>query len=278
MFGKRLDLPALTSGEVPPGLRQRIEGALGVTLPNDFAQIKLYNRHRLGQLQEAVVTFKRSLVLLIAGTVLAFGLALWISPGRRRTILQFGLWLSVSVLMLTYVLRAVRDQLLAMVPDGMYRQGASVAVHEVFTSLRQWGDWMLWSGVVIAVLGYLVGPGRVPVLLRRTVVRGARGTYRTGRAIATSTSLRTWIRQHIVVLRVGGIVMAAIVALWFSSWTALFVIIMILAGYEVLILSLGRPGRPGADVPLTAQKPDVPQQHTKQQNKKDERPSLPAPQ
>ncbi|MFG2006265.1 hypothetical protein ACGFNU_44670 [Spirillospora sp. NPDC048911] len=235
MFGKKLDLPALTSGQVPPGLEQRIETALGVNLPADFAQIKLYNRDRLGQLQEAVVTFKRSVGLLVAGTILALGLAIWISPNRRRTILQFGLWLTIAVLVLTNVLRAVRDQLLGLVPAGVYREGASVAIYETLTDLRAWGDWILWTGIVVAVVAYLVGPGRLPVLLRGQTVRGARSAAATTRTVATSTVLRAWITRHMDALRVGGIVVAAAVALLVSSWTGLIVIAVLLAGYELLV-------------------------------------------
>jgi hypothetical protein len=246
MFGKRLDLPTLTSGQIPPGLEQRIESALGVSLPSDFAQIKLYNRDRLPQLQQAVITFKRSVGLLILGTVLALGLALWISPNRRRTLLQFGLWLAIAVLVLSNVLRAVRDQLIAMVPEGLYRDATSVTVHEVFTTLRQWGDWILWTGIVLAVLCYLIGPGRLPVALRRAVARGARATARTTQRIATSPELRsfltTYSARYVDVLRIGGVVVAAIVALLFSSWTALLVIAIVLAGYEVLVTLLARRG------------------------------------
>jgi hypothetical protein len=249
MFGRRLDLPTISAGEIPSGLRQRIETALGVTLPSDFAQIKFYNRHRLGGLQQAVVTFKRSVGLLIAGTVLALGLAFWVSPNRRRTILQLGLWLTIAVFVLSYAMRAIRDQLLAMVPNGLYREGVSVAVHEMFTGLRQWGGWILWTGVAVAVLAYLLGPGRFPVTLRRGVVRGAGSMARTTRTIATGTELRRWSARHLDVLRVGGVAVAAIAALLFSSWTALLVIIMVLTGYEVLVAVLARWGEQSAPPP-----------------------------
>jgi hypothetical protein len=244
MFGRPLDLPTITSGQLPPDLRQRVEETVGVTLPSDFAQVRLYNRQLLPQLQQAVVTFRRLIVLLIAGTVLTGGLALWISPDRRRTILQLGLWLTIAVFVLSYVLRAIRDQLLGMVPATLYREGVSVAVHEVFTSLRQWGDRLLWAGVVLAVVAYLVGPGRVPVALRRAVVRASRAVAARARAVATDVALKSWVVRHVDVLRVGGVAVAAIVALWFSSWTALFVILTALAGYALLLTALVRQGPP----------------------------------
>ncbi|MEV8313716.1 hypothetical protein AB0Q95_06040 [Streptomyces sp. NPDC059900] len=236
LFGKKLDLPALSSGELPPGLHQRIEKALGVSLPGDFAQIRLYNRHELGQLQDTVLMAKRAVVGLVIAVPVLLGIALWISPQRRRTVLQLGLWLVVSVTVLSTVLRAVRDQLLGQVPSGVYREGARAAMWTVFETLRERGDQLLWLGVGIAVLAYLVGPGRLPRALRRYVAQGARAT---GHVLAKAgdraqgARVRPWLAQHADVLRVAGIVVAALIALLLSSWTALFVTGGLLAAYEI---------------------------------------------
>ncbi|GIH98389.1 hypothetical protein [Planobispora takensis] len=266
IFGKEIDLPTLSSGEIPPGLHQRIETALGVSLPADFAQITLYDRPMLGQIQQTVVTVKRFLVLLVAGTLLALVLALWISPHRRRTLLQLGMWTAISAVVLSSALRAVRDQLLGLVPEGMYRQAVSVAVYDIFSDLRVWGLWALWTGVAVAVLCYLVGPGRFPVALRRYVAAGARAVAGKARSVGTDVRLRTWIARHLDVLRVGGVIVAAVVALLFSSWTALLVIAVVLVGYEVLVTLLARgvevpppDAEPPADAapPVTTGRPQV---------------------
>ncbi|MEV1022091.1 hypothetical protein [Streptomyces sp. NPDC050264] len=258
LFGKKLDLPTLKSGEVPPDLRQRIEKALGVTLPADFAQIRLYNRHDLGQLQEAMVVFKRAVVGLVIAVPVLLGLALWASPNRRRTLLQLGLWLVVTVTVLSGVLRAVRGQLLGQVPSGVYRDGLSAALYTVFTTLRDRGGQLLWLGVAIAVVAYLAGPGRLPVWLRQRTAQGARaaGSFlsRAGDRAAGHTSVRPWIARHADVLRVAGVVVAALVALALSSWTGLLVVAVVLAAYELAVTLLARPeGSPpaGEDVPGT---------------------------
>ncbi|MEU6674406.1 hypothetical protein [Streptomyces sp. NPDC046925] len=236
LFGKKLDLPALSSGELPPGLHERIEKALGVSLPENFAQIRLYNRHELGQLQDIVLMAKRAVVGLVIAVPVLLGLALWISPQRRRTLLQLGLWLVVTVTVLSTVLRAVRDQLLGQVPSGVYRDGARAAMWTVFETLRERGDQLLWLGVGIAVLAYLVGPGRLPRALRRYVAQGARAT---GHVLAKAgdrvegSRVRPWLAQHADVLRVAGVVVAALIALLLSSWTALFVVGGLLAAYEI---------------------------------------------
>ncbi|MFH8487418.1 hypothetical protein [Streptomyces longisporoflavus] len=236
LFGKKLDLPALSSGELPPGLHTRIETALGVSLPENFAQIRLYNRHELGQLQDTVLLAKRSVVGLVIAVPVLLGLALWISPRRRRTLLQFGLWLVVTVTILAAVLRAVRDQLLGQVPSGVYREGARAAMWTIFETLRDRGDQLLWLGIAIAVLAYLVGPGRLPKALRRYTVQGARST---GHVLAKAgdrvegARVRPWLARHSDVLRVSGIVVAALIALLLTSWTGLLVVGVLLAAYEI---------------------------------------------
>ncbi|GAA3205802.1 hypothetical protein [Actinocorallia longicatena] len=246
LFGKRLDLPEVGSGQIPAGLRQRVESALGVTLPADFARVTFYDRDRLGELQEGVLVFKRSLALIVALTLACLGLALVVSPGRRRTLLQFGLWLAIAVVVQSAVLRAVRDELLGMISDDLDREAVAVALREVLSSLRRWGDVMFWSGLAIAVAAYLAGPGRGPVALRDGTRAGARGLWTRGRAVATGPRLRTGVRRHTDALRVGGAAAAALLALLFSSWGALLVLLILLAAYELLIeLLLRRAGPAG---------------------------------
>jgi hypothetical protein len=242
MFGKQLDLPALSSGEIPPGLHDRIEAALGVSLPSDFAQIKLYDRTQLRELQVVMVLFKRSVAVTVAGALLTLAVALWVSPHRRRTILQLGLWLAIATFAVTRIVRAVRDDLLDHVPDGVYREGVSVALQVVFTTLRERGYQLFWLGAAIAILAYLVGPGRLPVALRRHTAGAARAVASATRSTATSAALRGFAARHLDVLRVGGAAVAAVAALVLSSWTGLLVVAIVLAGYEIGVTALARWG------------------------------------
>ncbi|MHC5258039.1 hypothetical protein ACYSUO_09145 [Streptomyces sp. UC4497] len=246
VFGKKIDLPTLSSGELPPGLHQRIEKAIGRDLPENFAQIRLYNRNELGQLQDAVLLFKKAVIGLLIAVPVLLALSLWVSPNRRRTLLQLGLWLVVSVTVLTAVLRGVRDQLLGQMPEGVYRDGLQSALWTIFTMLRERGDQLLWLGVAIAVLCYLIGPGRLPSALRRWTAQGARATghgmARAGEHLGKDRQLRPWLARHADVLRVGGAVVAAIVSILLSSWTALLVIAVLLAAYEIAVTLAARAG------------------------------------
>ncbi|HEX8347980.1 MAG TPA: hypothetical protein VF657_25080, partial [Actinoplanes sp.] len=125
LFGKQVSLPDLSSGAIPDNLRVRVQEALGVTLPANFAQFTVYDSGQLWAAQQAVATAKRYLALGVIGTIVLLALALIISPGRRRTLLQLGLWLVVAAVAVTAVLRAVRSELLLQVPAGLYRDGVA---------------------------------------------------------------------------------------------------------------------------------------------------------
>ncbi|MGH3911197.1 MAG: hypothetical protein ACRDRM_10250 [Pseudonocardiaceae bacterium] len=247
VFGKKITLPTVSSGEIPSNLRAKIQTELGVTLPANFANIEISDRGTLAQVQDAIVVAKRTVVLTILGTLIALALAFGISVKRRRTVLQFGLWLALATVVLAYVLRLESNRLLENVPQGVYRDGASAALHTIVVTLRERGDQLFWLGVIIAVLAYLVGPGRLPVALRQYTVRGARWVVTSTRSVATGPQLRIWAYRYLDPLRIAGVVIAAIVALAFSSWTALLVILIVLAGFEVLVTMLARSGEEGEE-------------------------------
>jgi hypothetical protein len=243
MFGKQITLPDLSSGAIPDNLRLRVEEALGVTLPANFAEFTVYDAGKLQAAQDAVVAAKRYLALGVIATILLLALALVISPVRRRTVLQLGLWLVIAAIAVTAILRAVRRELLAQVPEGVYRDGFAATLTTVLGGLRDRGTLLIWIGAVLAVLAYLVGPGRLPVWLRRQTVRGARAT---GRGIqVASAHAPDWIADHLDPVRIGGAVVAGILALILSSWLSLLVILIALAVFEVGVTLIAR-SRPEA--------------------------------
>lgn len=237
LFGRTVTLPDLSSGAIPDDLRARVNEALGVTLPADFAQFTVYQGDRLRLLQDALVTFKRSVALLVISTVVLLGLALAVTPQRRRTTLQFGVWLVVAAVTVTAILRAVRAQLLAQVPAGTYRDGAAAAVTIITGLLRDRGTQLLWLGVVIALVAYLVGPGRVPSWLRSQIAAATRGAGRATRRGTRLLAARgpSWIARYRDPLRIAGVVLAVLLALAFSSWTALLVLAVGLVVYEGVV-------------------------------------------
>jgi hypothetical protein len=245
LFGKTVKLPTITNGQIPAGLQTKIQDALGVKLPANFAAIPIYAGNQLSAAQEALVQFKRLVVALVLGSMLALGLAIWISPRRRRTTLQFGILMVITVVALTVVIRAVRTQLIDQVPAGVYRAGVDAGVQIVFTTLRARGTQLLWLGIIVAVWAYLAGPGRGAAAIRGWAVQGWDVLSRYGRrygsvAVADGPG---FARAHIDPLRIGGLVVAGVLLIFFTSWAGLFWILVLLALYELLLTATAAAGR-----------------------------------
>jgi hypothetical protein len=256
LFGRQLNLPDITSGAIPDNLRAKVQDALGITLPANFAQFTLYDGGRLHALQAAVLRFQRAVAVLVTGTVVLTALAIWVSPHRRRTVLQLGLWLVIATMVVTASLRGVRGELLSRVPAGSYRDGVDSALTTVFAGLRTRGQQLLWLGVLLAAVCYLIGPGRVPVWLRQHVERAVRMGSARG---------PQWIHDHLDPLRIAGLVLAVPAALLLSSWTGLLIVAVLLASYEAAVTLVARtfaqnragdsPGVPPTPTPATTTGP-----------------------
>jgi hypothetical protein len=257
LFGRQISLPDLSSGAIPDNLRSRVQQALGVTLPANFAQFTVYDSGQLRAIQRAVTSARRDIVLFVVGTCILLILALAVSPGRRRTLLQFGLWLVVAAVAVTAVLRAVRGQLLETVPAGVYRDGAAAALGTVLGGLRTRGVQLIWGGALLAAVMYLIGPGRGPTSLRRHLAAGTRVAGRWIRSGAHNLAAYGpgWIAAHRDALRVGGLAVGAVFALLLSSWASLFVVLSALAVYQVLITVVARTAAPRPTPPGATAEP-----------------------
>ena len=257
LFGKTITLPTLTNGEIPAGLNQKIEASLGVTLPANFAAIPIYQGNQLSAAQQTLVKVKQYLTLLVIGSLLALVLALWISPRRRRTSLQLGLWLVIFVVALTSVIRAVRSQLIDQVPAGVYRAGVDAAVQVVFVTLRERGTQLLWLGIIIAVVAYLMGPGRGAVAVRRWAVQA--WNFLSARARRYGAVVRAdapgFARRYLDPLRLGGLVAAGVLLFFFTSWAGLLWILVLLALYELLVTGVAAVGREPAGGGVSSESP-----------------------
>lgn len=88
LFGKNLTLPAITSSSIPAADCQKIAAAIGHPLPPTCGQIALFPASSLTGAQYAYHAFNGIALLLLILTPLAFIAALWVSPHRRRTLLQ----------------------------------------------------------------------------------------------------------------------------------------------------------------------------------------------
>ena len=144
-------------------------------------------------------------------------------------------------------------------PAGQLRDGADAAVQVVFVTLRERGTQLLWLGILIALVAYLVGPGRAPVALRHGVVQAAHSLTRRARrysAVAIANGPE-FARAHRDPLRIGGAVAAGVLLLFFSSWTGLFVIALALGLYELLVTAVAGADHEPTGEPVRPPRPDA---------------------
>jgi hypothetical protein len=141
---------------------------------------------------------------------------------------------------------------LEQVPEGAYREGAAAAFRIIFTTLRERGDQVVWFAIALAVVAYLVGPGRWPTWLRRNVRAGARAAWSWGRGLATGSESSAWVRERLDGLRIGGVVVAGVVALLLSSWGSLLAVLVLLGAYELAITLIAGTRPEAAGVPAEA--------------------------
>ena len=121
--------------------------------------------------------------------------------------------------------------------------------------------WTLLIAVLVAFGGWVAGPARYAVWIRKTTVGGARwvgaqakglssGAGRTGRAVAESSRVRRsagWILEHLNGLRIVGVIVAGLFLVFGGNLTgwSLLIIVIVLAVYVGLLQTGGRLGEEG---------------------------------
>lgn len=228
-------------------IRSAVSTYLGVDLPPDFAQIPIANESDLTAAQGGVKIVNTSTVLVVLLALLALVLALVVSPVRRRTLLQIGLWTTGFTALVFFVVRGVMRNAVAGVDPAYLADAATAALKTLFSSLREFALILFWAGLVLAVVMYLIGPGRFPVWLRTSVARWTRTAAARVRETSGDEGFSAWVRQYLDPLRIGGAVVAALVLLIWPSWVALLVVGILLVLFEVGVTLAAHP--PGSHLP-----------------------------
>jgi hypothetical protein len=244
LFGKNITLPAVTSSGIPAADCAKISAAIGRPLSPNCGQIALFPASALTGAQRGYRAFNGIVLLLLIVTPLVFIAALWASPRRRRTLLQLTIG---GMLALIVVRRAMywleSDLVAAAKPEN--RAALSVIVGQVLHGLFDATLWFLIGGLILLVVVLLAGPYRWAVATRawgRSAARSAGQLASATGGHATSDGTVAWVRRHLDLLRIAGIVLAALALLIFSiNWVILLVIAVLLALYEFGLHRLRQP-------------------------------------
>jgi hypothetical protein len=237
LFGLNVTIPQISASEIPEAAKQKLEQALGVTLPPDFGQITIMQQSQLNDVQNAVRWFDRLVYAVIALAVILIVLALVLSTNRRRTLIALALGLVVGLLLFRGLVRVIESRAVDAVTNPTARGAVRNTVADVAANLRTAGTWLLVIGIVAAIVAYLAGRPRWFMSL----------IARTRRAVAerpSGSEVEQWVAAHADALRWGGAIVAAILLFLIGlNLLPLIVIGVLLALYLWGISVLERRGR-----------------------------------
>jgi hypothetical protein len=263
IFGRTVDIPTVTVDEIPEAAIEKIEDALGRDLPADFGQFTVFDAQRLSEVQDAFTLFNRLVVLAVIFALVLVAITLWVSPSRRRTLLQLMVGIALGIVLVRRLGMRVEDDVVDLVrPEN--REAAGVIVGAFVSSLLDATAWILGIALAIAAIAAVTGPYRWAQALRRGTVTVAQGSVSAARAaIAHRPDERTvaWVASHKEALQLGGIVTGiAALLLVDLSWFGILVLGLLVGGFELAVLRIAelapageRPseGEPTPGVPLT---------------------------
>ena len=150
-------LPDLSAPETPGTLAQRLDSALGITVPDDFGTIQLMPADRLLAARSAVRAFDVIVVLLVILSVGLLALALYLARDRRRMVVYLAIGTFVAFLLARFGIRNMEDVLIG----GIANLGVAGAVRAVmdatFEDLRGLTLLVLVGVAVVGVVAYLLG-------------------------------------------------------------------------------------------------------------------------
>jgi hypothetical protein len=246
IFGRTVDLPTISVDDVPQAAVEKVENALGVELPDDFGQFTVFEARRLRQVQDAVSVFDRLVVFAVVLAIGLIALTLWVSPQRRRTLLQLVVGISLGVVLIRRLGLRLEDDVVDLVkPEN--REAAGVVVGAFISSLLDATAWILGIAAVIGVIAAITGPYRWAESLRRRTVEVVQAL---AAAIATIVTRRpgepataAWVASHKEALQIGGIVAGIIVLLAADlSWLGLGLLLLVVGGFELAVSRIAELG------------------------------------
>ena len=258
LFGRSVDIPDIQVDEIPSSAIDKINEAFGTDLPPDFGQFTVYDDGQLKEVQDAIAFFDTlvwvSVVLFVLSTVGAIA----VSVNRRRTLVQLAV---IDVLILVLMRRAAitaQDQLLDLIRVDANLPAVRATTDAVLSGLFDGTRTLLWIFGILVVIAWVTGPSGRAGAVRSGTSSAAVSLTSAARDRGSDPATTAWIIRNRDALRIAGVVVA-VVLLWSLSlsWFGAFVLLALVAGYQVLLARLGEPESPDGEPPAGGD-PDVP--------------------
>jgi hypothetical protein len=223
--------------------------ARGFTLVNKLPPIHptfaLFSAKYLDKAQAGYRLINDLKIVLPILTLLLLAAGVFVARRRRRALIGAGLGFAASMLVLGLALLLARSIYLSSVPSSVLPSDAASVIFDTFvrfirTALRT----LLVLGLVVAIGAFFTGPSAAAVRTRGAFTSGFAWIRRAGDRQGVSTGpVGRWTYAHRMALRIGAVVLAALIFVFWGRPTALVVIL--LAVLLVVVLGLieliGRP-------------------------------------
>ena len=155
-----VQLPDLSSPDARDVLTERLDSALGVTLPPTFGTIQLMPADRLLAAQSVVRVFDLVVIVLIVLSVLLVLLALGLATHRLRMLLFLSIGVIVAFLLARLAIRSIEGALVDGIANGDVRGAIAALLDATFENLRSVTLIVLIVTVIVAILAYVASRPR----------------------------------------------------------------------------------------------------------------------
>lgn len=228
LLGRTVDLPTLTTDDIPDEARARLADALGVPIDDDFGEITVYERGRLRAAQDGLEMFERFRVLSIVVTIVAVVLALLLSRRRRRTLLQLTAGFGIGLVLIRRVALALQSEITDLVRVPANRPAVDAVVAVFVDPLVDAAGWILLGLAVIALVAVATGPYPWVVNARHAVRRAV--------SQGPGSLDAAWVSRHEGLLTFGALALLAVV-LWQAnlSWAGALVAVSLFGVFALAV-------------------------------------------
>ena len=202
-------------------------------------EIVLVESKVLESRQHTTDLLQKLAITLSLFTLLCFGVAIWLSPHRRRTILRGALGLASGMALLLLAFNAGRHFYLDALPSTVNTDAARAVYDTLLAGLPLALRAAFVFAIIVAIAAWVTGPTRSATGMRQGVLNLVRGEGATG---GEPSAFGTWIARNRTVLRVLvlGVGLAILVALS-APTPAQVILIAVLALLGILLIEfLGR--------------------------------------
>ena len=239
LLGKDVDLPEISSGEVPDEARAKLETALGVEVPENLGEVVIFESDKLAAAQDALTMIDRLVIVLLVAAALLIAVTLWISTRRRRTLIQLCTGILIGLVLVRRLVMYVQDQVVDLARTEN-QDAAQAIVDDLMRNFFRLTTFLIIVGLVTIAIAVLTGPYPFATKFRgRTRAVGSSLTNWTQER-AHDDATTEWVATHSDALKIGGAVFLVLALLIFDvSWLGFFLLAGIVGFFELFVYRVG---------------------------------------